>query len=45
MIKLWTDFNTSSENGLYLNCKGTIDDLTRQKIELKDGMKEQLLAT
>lgn len=39
MIKVWADFNANSENGLYLNCKGTIDDLARQKIELKDGME------
>ena len=39
MIKVWADFNASSKNGLFLNCKGTIDDLARQKIELKDGME------
>ncbi len=39
MIRLWADFNAGSENGLFLNCKGTIDDLARQKIELKDGME------
>ncbi len=39
MVKLWADFNASSENGLYLNCKGTIEDLARQKIELQEGME------
>ncbi len=39
MIRLWADFNAGSENGLFLNCKGTIDGLARQKIELKDGME------
>lgn len=39
MIRLWTDFNASSDNGLRLNCKGTIDDLSRQGLELKEGMK------
>jgi hypothetical protein len=39
IIKLRADFNSNSKNGLHLICKGTIDDLARQKIELKDGMK------
>ena len=39
MIKLWVDFNNSSENGIRLNCNGTIEDLARQKVELKEGMK------
>jgi len=39
MVKLWTDFNASSDNGLRLNCKGTIEDLSRQGLELKEGMK------
>ena len=39
IIKLWADFNTNSENGLYLICKGTLDDLERQQVELKERMK------
>jgi hypothetical protein len=39
IIKLWADFNANSENGLRLSCKGTIDDLLSQGIELKEGMK------
>jgi hypothetical protein len=39
MIKLWVDFNASTDNGLRLNCRGTIDDLSKQKIELKEGLK------
>ncbi len=36
---IWVDFNARSDYGLRLNCKGTIDDLSEQKITMKDGMK------
>ena len=39
MIRLWADFNASSDNGLRLNCRGTINDLSRQEIELKEGLE------
>jgi len=40
MIKLWVDFNASTVNGgVRLTCKGTIDDLARQKIELQEGLR------
>jgi hypothetical protein len=37
-IKLWVDFNASSDFGFRLNCQGTINDLERQNITLKDGL-------
>jgi hypothetical protein len=39
MIKLWADFNASTDKGLRLNCRGTIEDLSKQNIELKEGLK------
>jgi hypothetical protein len=39
MKRVWADFNASTDKGLRLNCNGTIDDLLRQKIELKEGMR------
>lgn len=39
MIKLWADFNASTAKGFRLNCKGTIDDLAKQKIKLAEGLK------
>ncbi len=41
IIKLWADFNSSTENGLGLNCNGTIEDLAKQNVELKEGMRLQ----
>ena len=38
-VKLWVDFNASSDLGLRLNCKGTIEDLNRQNIELVEGLE------
>jgi len=38
-IKLWVDFNASSHFGFRLNCRGTINDLERQNLKLKDGLK------
>ncbi|MDK2409204.1 hypothetical protein VB638_06245 [Dolichospermum sp. UHCC 0684] len=37
-LRVFADFNNADEQDcLRLNCIGTIDDLARQKIELKDG--------
>jgi hypothetical protein len=38
-IKLWVDFNATSDFGFRLNCHGTINDLERQNLKLKDGLK------
>lgn len=38
-IKLWADFNASSDFGLRLNCLGTIKDLERQNLNLEEGME------
>ena len=38
-IKLWVDFNATSDFGFRLNCRGTINDLERQNLRLKDGLK------
>ncbi|MET4080477.1 hypothetical protein ABIB40_000417 [Pedobacter sp. UYP30] len=37
MKKLWADFNSSTSNGVRLNCKGTLEDLKLQNIELTEG--------
>lgn len=40
--RIFADFNNADEQGrLRLNCVGTIEDLSREKIKLQDG---QLLA-
>ncbi len=39
MTRLWADFSASTDNGLRLNCNGTIDDLSKQNIELEEGLK------
>lgn len=38
MIKIWADFNATSDFGLRLNCKGTLEDLERRNIVLQEGM-------
>ncbi len=38
-IKIYGDFNNTDSNGnIRLNVNGSLDDIERQKIELKDGM-------
>ncbi|GAB5407838.1 MAG: hypothetical protein BalsKO_02030 [Balneolaceae bacterium] len=37
-IRLWADFNASTNIGLRLNCNGSVDDLKMQGIDLVDGM-------
>jgi hypothetical protein len=39
IVKLWADFNTNSKNGLLLICNGTLEEIKKQQIELKDGMR------
>ncbi|QEI40739.1 hypothetical protein BMF77_01311 [Dolichospermum sp. UHCC 0315A] len=37
-LRVFADFNNADEEGrLRLNCIGTIEDLSRQKVELQDG--------
>jgi hypothetical protein len=37
--RVYADFqNADDSNRLRLNCAGTIDDLTRQRIELREGL-------
>lgn len=38
-VKLWTDFNASSDFGLRLNCPGTLKDLETQNLNLEEGME------
>ena len=38
-LKLWADFNTTTKRGLRLNCIGTLSDLARQGVELKEGLE------
>lgn len=38
MIKLWANFNATSDFGLRLNCKGTLEDIETQNIVLQEGM-------
>jgi len=36
----YADFNNADPNGrLRLNCVGTVEDLSKQKVELADGLK------
>jgi len=39
MKRIWADFNATSDLGLRLNCRGTLEDLKRQNIVLNEGMK------
>jgi len=40
METLWVDFNNMSDYGVVrLNCSGTISEIAKKKIELKDGLK------
>jgi hypothetical protein len=38
-VKLWCDFNATSDYGLRLNCIGTIRDINKKGIELQEGLK------
>ncbi|MBL4752584.1 MAG: hypothetical protein JKY52_03140 [Flavobacteriales bacterium] len=38
-IKLWADFNASSDFGLRLNCNGTLKDLEKRNLILEEGME------
>jgi len=43
--KIYADFhNADSQGRLRLNCVGTVEDLARQKVELRDGLLLTLYA-
>lgn len=39
MERLWVDFNNMSEEGVRLNCKGTLDEIERKLIKLVNGLE------
>ena len=49
MDKVWVDFNNCGVDGVRLICQGTLDDIKKNGIVLKEGLKliiwdEELLA-
>ena len=40
IVRIYADFHNADEQGrLRLNCVGTIEDLARYRVELRDGKK------